>query len=144
MSFSDELFMGFHRTMGTKALNILQRLFLSISCNFMHNFQFHNHKYVFLMSILQIRSFKGDINYFRSRNFREFCPNSRKFKRRKFFILTALDNNALILVSWHKKSRRQCNTKTRSASIAFFPFFFFYLFRCPTSYERAQNTRLHR
>ena len=23
-------------------------------------------------------------------------------------------------------------------------FFFFYLFRCPTSYERAQNTRLHR
>ena len=26
--------------------------------------------------------------------------------------------NALILVSWRKKSRRQCNTKTRSASIA--------------------------
>ena len=26
----------------------------------------------------------------------------------------------------------------------FFFFFFFYLFRCPTSYERAQNTRLHR
>ena len=25
-----------------------------------------------------------------------------------------------------------------------FFFFFFYLFRCPTSYERAQNTRLHR
>ena len=23
-------------------------------------------------------------------------------------------------------------------------FFFFYLFRCPTSYERAQNTGLHR
>ena len=28
--------------------------------------------------------------------------------------------------------------------IFFFFFFFFYLFRCPTSYERAQNTRLHR
>ena len=27
-------------------------------------------------------------------------------------------DNALILVSWFKKSRRQCNTKTRSASIA--------------------------
>ena len=26
----------------------------------------------------------------------------------------------------------------------FFFSFFFYLFRCPTSYERAQNTRLHR
>ena len=26
----------------------------------------------------------------------------------------------------------------------FFFFFFFYFFRCPTSYERAQNTRLHR
>ena len=25
-----------------------------------------------------------------------------------------------------------------------FFFSFFYLFRCPTSYERAQNTRLHR
>ena len=28
--------------------------------------------------------------------------------------------------------------------IKLFLFFFFYLFRCPTSYERAQNTRLHR
>ena len=25
----------------------------------------------------------------------------------------------------------------------FFSYFFFYLFRCPTSYERAQNTSLH-
>ena len=28
--------------------------------------------------------------------------------------------------------------------IFFFLFFSFYLFRCPTSYERAHNTRLHR
>ena len=31
-------------------------------------------------------------------------------------LMAALDN-ALILVSWREKSRRQCNTKTRSASI---------------------------
>ena len=73
------------------------------------------------------------------REFREFCPNSRKFKTRKilywpireslctrnfsifFFFspnLLASLGNALILVSWRNKSRRQCNTKTRSASIA--------------------------
>ena len=62
----------------------------------------------------------------------------------KFFnfspnLLVALDN-ALILVSSRKKSRRQCNTKTRSASIAirglirqkleiirFFSLFYFYM-----------------
>ena len=73
--------------------------------------------------------------YFRSRNFLEFCPNSRKFKTRKILywpireslctrnfsispnLLAALDN-ALVLDSWRKKSRRQCNTKTRSASVA--------------------------
>ena len=90
-------------------------------------------------SFIKIR---GTSKYFRSRNFREFrefCPNSQKFKdaknsiltdsrkfmHAKFFnffffspnLLAALDN-ALILVSWCKKSRRQCNTKTRSASIA--------------------------
>ena len=32
-------------------------------------------------------------------------------------LLAALDN-ALILLSWRKKSRRQCNTKTSSTSIA--------------------------
>ena len=47
--------------------------------------------------------------------------------------MASLDN-ALILVSWRKKSRRQCNTKTRSASIdylsvivRFFSLFYFYL-----------------
>ena len=44
-------------------------------------------------------------------NFFFFSPN----------LLAALDN-ALILVSWRKKSRRQCNTKTRSASIAIWMF----------------------
>ena len=39
-------------------------------------------------------------------NFFFFSPN----------LMAALDN-ALILVSCRKKSRRQCNTKTRSASI---------------------------
>ena len=73
----------------------------------------------------------------RSRNFRELklsrkdaknsiLTDSRKFMHAKIFnffffspnMLAALDN-ALILVSWRKKSRRQCNTKTRSASIAY-------------------------
>ena len=31
-----------------------------------------------------------------------------------------------------------------STQYTYFFLFFFYLFRCPTSYERAQNTRLHR
>ena len=85
--------------------------------------------------------------YFRSRNFHEqklsrisrilpkfvkvsdaknsILTDSRNFIHAKFFnffffslnLLTALDN-ALILVSCSKKSRCQCNTKTRSASIA--------------------------
>ena len=73
-------------------------------------------------------------------NFANFAQIRESLRREKFYIdqfakvyarkifqffffspnlLAALDN-ALILVSWRKKSPRQCNTKTRSASIAIF------------------------
>ena len=68
------------------------------------------------------------------------------------FLICRLGSAAFAEFSGRQFFRRAKNLKVSNAYnfcylvvvFFFFFFFFFYLFRCPTSYERAQNTRLHR
>ena len=51
--------------------------------------------------------------------------------------------NLLFRDRWLENSTFICITITRRRNLTFFVFLFI-CFRCPTSYERAQSTRLHR